>query len=146
MVPAAASQLAQRCGRSKEEGKTVANKFVLKGSGVEVDYTAGITPGLVALVYKAGAFERTFKSADIKVESTGLGQMVSVSLLRTVDTGGERFGFFLPQIDVPKGQTAPFNTVGIYETFSGPDSIPHRPSTWRCIEMSGTAQTVIIPL
>jgi hypothetical protein len=23
---------------------------------------------------------------------------------------------------------------------------PHRPSTWRCIEMSGTAESVIVPL
>jgi hypothetical protein len=33
------------------------------------------------------------------------------------------------------------DTVGIYETFSGPNSVPHRPSTWRCIEMTGTAQS-----
>jgi hypothetical protein len=36
--------------------------------------------------------------------------------------------------------------VGIYETFSGPDSVPHRPLTWRCIEMTGTTQSVIVPL
>src|SRR6516225_3099659 len=63
-----------------------------------------------------------------------------------IDTGGERFGFFLPFIDVARGQTAHFNSVGIYETFSGPNSVPHRPSTWRCIEMTGTAQSVIVPL
>ena len=79
-------------------------------------------------------------------EDTGLGRMVSVSLIRSIDTGGERFGFFLPFINVDRGQTAHFCTVGVYETFSGPDSIPHRPSTWRCIEMSGTAESVIVPL
>jgi hypothetical protein len=47
---------------------------------------------------------------------------------------------------VARGQTAHFHTVGIYETFSGPNSVPHRPSTWRCIEMTGTAQRVIVPL
>jgi Sigma-70 region 2 len=51
-----------------------------------------------------------------------------------------------PSIDVPSGETAHFHTIGIYEMFSGPDSIPHGPSTWRCIEMSGTAQNVIVPL
>jgi hypothetical protein len=122
-----------------------ANKFVLKGAGVEVDYTIGVTPGLPALVYKAGAFQRTFKTDQIKSDDTGLGELVSIALLLTVDTGGQRFGFFLPFIDVPKGQTAHFYTVGVYETFSGPDSVPHRPSTWRCIEMTGTAQSVIVP-
>ena len=84
--------------------------------------------------------------AAIKTDDTGLGELVSVSLLLSIDTGGERFGFFLPYIDVPSGQTAHFHTVGIYKTFSGPDSVPHRPSTWRCIELSGTAQTVDVPL
>ena len=72
--------------------------------------------------------------------------LVSVALILSIDTGGERFGFFLPLIDVAHGQTAHFHTVGIYETFSGPNSVPHRPSTWRCIEMTGTAQNVIVPL
>jgi hypothetical protein len=123
-----------------------ANKFVLKSSGVEVDYTIGATPSLPALVYKAGAFHKSFKPAEIVSEDTGLGRMVSVSLIRSIDTGGERFGFFLPFINVDRGQTAHFHTVGVYETYSGPDSIPHRPSTWRCFEMSGTAESVIVPL
>ena len=123
-----------------------ANKFVLKGSGVEVDYTIGATPSLPALVYKAGAFHKSFKPAEIVSEDTGLGRMVSVSLIRSIDTGGERFGFFLPFVNVDRGQTAHFHTVGVYETYSGPDSIPHRPSTWRSIEMSGTAESVIVPL
>jgi hypothetical protein len=123
-----------------------ANKFVLKGSGVEVDYTIGITPGLPALLYKAGAFHKSFTSAQILSNDTGLGELVSVSLILSIDTGGERFGFFLPFIDVPRGQTAHFCTVGVYETFSGPDSIPHRPATWRCIEMTGTAESVIVPV
>jgi hypothetical protein len=122
-----------------------ANKFVLKGSGVEVDYTIGANPAFPAFVYTAGAFQKKFKPAEILSEDTGLGEMVSVGLIQTIDTGGERFGVFLPAIDVPPGQTADFCTVGVYETFSGPDSIPHRPSTWRCIEMTGTAQSVIVP-
>jgi len=123
-----------------------ANKFVLNGSGVVVDYTIGANPSFPALLYKHGAFHRDFTPAQIESDDTGLGQLISVSLLLTVDVGGERFGFFLPFIEVPSGQIADFRTVGIYETFTGPDSIPHRPSTWRCIEMSGTAQTVIVPL
>ena len=99
-----------------------ANKFVLKGSGVEVDYTIGANPAFPALVYKAGAFQKNFKPNEILTEDTGLGQMASVALILSIDTGGERFGFFLPLIDVARGQTAHFHTVGIYETFSGPNS------------------------
>jgi hypothetical protein len=123
-----------------------ANKFVLKGSHVVVEYTIGGNPSFPALTYTDGAFQRSFKPDTITTDDTGLGELVSVPLVISIDTGGERFGFFLPSIDVPSGETAHFHTIGIYEMFSGPDSIPHRPSTWRCIEMSGTAQNVIVPL
>src|ERR1700730_17662568 len=99
-----------------------ANKFVLKGSGVEVDYTIGATPSLPALVYKAGAFHKSFKPAEIVSEDTGLGRMVSVSLIRSIDTGGERFGCLLHFINVD--QTAHFHTVGVYKTIA--DRIPFR--------------------
>ncbi len=67
-------------------------------------------------------------------------------LARSIDTGGERFGFFLPQLDVPPGQSEEFRTVAVYEAFSGPGSIPHRDPSWRCIELHGTAQTGIVEL
>ena len=123
-----------------------ANKFVLKGSHVTVEYTIGGNPSFPALTYTDGAFQRSFKPDAIATDDTGLGELVSVALVISIDAGGERFGFFLPSIDVPSGETTHFHTIGIYEMFSGPDSIPHRPSTWRCIEMSGTAQNVIVPL
>src|SRR3954447_6988178 len=37
-------------------------------------------------------------------------------------------------------------TVGVDETLTGPDTAPHRPTSWRCIELHGTAQTVIEPV
>jgi len=124
-----------------------ANKFTLKHHQVEVDYTIGATPGLPALIYRDGPSTlKSFTAAQITTDQTGLGTLVSVALVMSVDTGGERFGFFLPQLDVPRGQTEEFSTVGVHESFSGPDSIPHRDPSWRCIELQGTAQTVIVPL
>jgi hypothetical protein len=127
-------------------GETMAaNKFVLKHHQVEVDYTLGATPGIPALVYRDGSSApKSFTTAQITTDQTGLGTLVSVALVTSVDTGGERFGFFLPQLDVPRGQSEEFRTVGVYDTFSGPDSIPHRDPSWRCIELHGTAQTVIV--
>ena len=123
-----------------------ANKFVLKHHQIEVDLTLGATPGLPALVYQDGSSpQKNFTAAEITTDQTGLGTLVSVALATSIDTGGERFGFFLPQLDVPRGQSEEFRTAGVYETFSGPDSIPHRDPSWRCIELHGTAQTVIVP-
>ncbi|MGZ3357402.1 MAG: hypothetical protein ACXVBO_21490 [Isosphaeraceae bacterium] len=124
-----------------------ANRFILKHHEVEVDYTIGLTPALQALIYKDGSsVEISFKPTEITTYETALGTLISVPLLTTVDTGGERFGFFLPQLDVPSGQSEQFNTVGVYERFGGPDSIPHIAPSWRGIELHGTARTVIVPL
>jgi len=123
-----------------------ANKFVLKHHQLEVDYTIGITPGLPALIYNDGPDVKTFQTSEITTDETALGSLVSVPLVKTIDTGGERFGFFLPQLTVPSGQTADFYTAGVYEKFSGPDSIPPRPPSWSSIELHGTAQTVMVPL
>ena len=124
-----------------------ANKFVLKHHEVEVDYTIGATPGLPVLVYQHGSdTPRTFTDAEITTDETGLGTLVSVPLVISVDTGGERFGFFLPQLDLELGQSEDFHTVGVYEKFSGPDSFPPRAPSWRCIELAGTAESVIVPV
>jgi hypothetical protein len=130
-----------------------ANKFVLKHHQVEVDYTpvdpvlgTTSTSGLTVLVYRDGSSAtKSFSAAEITTDQTGLGTLVSVTLATSIDTGGERFGFFLPQLDVPTGESEEFRTVGVYERHSGPDSIlpdsvPRQPS-WRCIELHGTAQT-----
>jgi hypothetical protein len=88
----------------------------------------------------------TFTDAEIITDETALGTLVSVLLATSIDTGGERFGFFLPQPDVPDGESGHVQTVGVYERFSGPDSIPRLPASWRSIELHGSAQSVIVPL
>jgi hypothetical protein len=113
-------------------------KIVLKHQQVEVDYTLGATP---ALVYQDGSPPaKSFTASQITTDQTGLGTLVSVALVLSIDVGGERFGFFLPQFDLAPGQSADFHTVGVYERFSGPDSLPHREPSWRCIELHGMAQ------
>lgn len=123
-----------------------ANKFVLKHKHIEVEYTVGITPGLTALSYHDGSTVKQFTSNEVTVEETGVGQLISVALIKTIDTGGERFGFFLPnQLDVPREETKTFHTVGVYWKFGGPDSVNVVPS-WRCVELQGKAQSVVVPL
>jgi hypothetical protein len=127
-----------------------ANKFVLKHHQVEVDYTpvdpvAGATSGLPVLVYRDGrSAQKSFTAAEITTNQTGLGTLISVALAASIDAGGERFGFFLPQPDVPVGQSEEFRTLGVYEKLTGPDSIPTSDPSWRSIELHGTAQTVIV--
>lgn len=126
-----------------------ANKFVLKGDDVEVSYLVGADPSLPALVYRADLTIRQFKPDEIRIDCTGIGRMVSVALSVTVDAADAEavwFAFFIPAVEVSPGKMAEFNTFGAYETFAAPDSIPRRPPTWSCIDLRGTAQTVIVPL
>ena len=79
-------------------------------------------------------------ATEVRTEETALGSLVSVPLRTSLDTGGERFGFYLPQITITRGQSAQFRTAGVYEDFGGPDSVPPRPSSSRSIELYGGAR------
>ena len=80
----------------------MANKFTLKGHGVEVEYRIGITPGIPAFIYKDETISKDFPSTAIQTDQTDLGNLVTVPLEVTVDEGGTTFSVFLPTFDVPK--------------------------------------------
>jgi hypothetical protein len=124
----------------------MANKFTLRGYQIEVDYTVGGNPSFPALTFRRGAASKSFTPAEIRTEATALGALVSVPLVKTIDTGGETFAFVLPEIDAPKGQTANFTTAAFLERFSGPASVPRRLPRWEAHVLEGTAQSVIVPL
>ena len=124
----------------------MANRYLLQGNGVHVEYTIGGNPGFTALTYTEGGNTKNFTPAQITTENTGLGTMVSVPLVLSIDTGGTRFGFFLPEVQVALGQSISVTTVGVTETFSGPDSFPHRATTWHCVHLHGKAEEVIVAL
>jgi Domain of unknown function (DUF1843) len=84
---------------------------------------------------------RTFTAAQITTNQTGLGTLVEVPLKTTIDTGGIHFGFFLPAAPVTPGGSVSVTTIGVTETFSGPDSVPHRPTTWQCVALQGTERS-----
>jgi|SRR6516165_3846968 hypothetical protein len=124
-----------------------ANKFVLKGCGVEVDYTIGVTPGIPTFIYKDEKISKDFPSSAVHTDMTELGNLVTVALEVTVDAGGITFSVFLPTFDVPRGKTVDFKTIGIYKEVRGPVILPAQQTvTWRTIQMEGTAETVIVPL
>jgi hypothetical protein len=123
-----------------------ANKYTLNGGGIEVIYNIGIGVSFTALTFKEGSVTKEFKGAQITTTRTPLGELVSVELERSVDTGGSSFGFFLPVVEAAQGQKVRVTTLGVLFTFSGPDTVPHRPTTWHGVHMHGTAETVIHPL
>ena len=124
-----------------------ANKFILKGHDVRVDYTIGVTPGIPAFIYKDKKISKDFPSSAVHTDKTELGDLVTVPLEVTVDEGGTTFSVFLPTFDVPKGETVDFKTIGIYKEVRGLVILPAQQTvTWHVIQMEGAAETVIVPL
>ena len=122
-----------------------ANKYVLTGQGISIDYTLGGNPSFVALSLDDNGVLKSFTPAEITTAQTALGTLVSVPVRQTIDTGGTVFGFFLPVVQVAVGGTVAVTSIGIFATFSGPDSFPHEPTTWQCVHLSGKAESVILP-
>jgi hypothetical protein len=63
----------------------------LRGHHIEVDHTIGGNPSVTALSYQKRSFSKTFKPGEIHADPTVLGSLVSVALVKTIDTGGELF-------------------------------------------------------
>jgi Domain of unknown function (DUF1843) len=107
--------------------------YTLSGGGIQIEYKVG-----GSFFFTQGGTTKTFTAAEITTDQTGLGELVSVPLVLTIDTGGSRFGVFVPVVELMLGQSAPVTTIGVTESFSGPNSIPRRPTTWQCVALQGT--------
>jgi hypothetical protein len=125
----------------------MANKFTLSGHQVDVSYTIGANPSFPALTYQDETISKDFLPNAIHTDPTDLGNLVTVALEMTIDSGGTTFSVFLPTFNVPRGQAVEFKTIGIYKEVRGPVILPAQQKvTWRTIQMYGTAETVIVPL
>ncbi len=123
----------------------MANHYKLSGHGIELTYTIGGNPALPALTVTDNGLTQHYRPEEITVDLTDLGTMVSVPLTASTGGGGVRFGFFLPAVTVEPGQRAAVTTSGIIQIYSGPDSVPHRPSTWSCVHLHGIASQLAGP-
>ena len=124
----------------------MANKFTLKGRDLEITCTIGANPSFPTLNYRYGAVAKSFAPQQIHIDETMLGQLITVTLQLTVDTGATTFSLCLPTLDVPLSDSIDFTTIGIYKEARGPMLVPKRQITeWRSVHLYGIAQTVLVP-
>jgi hypothetical protein len=127
----------------------MANFYALEGPDVKITYRQGATRGLIVLTYDDAArdIHEGFRFDQIDTVQTPLGSMLTVTIRMTIDSGATLFSFFLPEINVPGEQTVGFNTIGVYKDISGPIVIPREVKiAWCSIQLSGSAQNIIVPL
>lgn len=97
------------------------NQYHLQGGGISVSYfPEGFGPvqggGVSRFTYQDAHQSLTFNGDEIRtVDVPDLGTLVSVSLVRTTDTGFTSFSLLLPHVVLPArvGATAPIETQGI---------------------------------
>jgi hypothetical protein len=99
------------------------------------------------LTYTDPKGTKSFFGAGVRVETVGIGTLVTVTLEMTIDTGGTDFSVLIPAIELADAKSKQaFSTDGVTTVFKGPDSIPRSPAeSYEFIHMTGTAESVIIP-
>ncbi|SEA68076.1 hypothetical protein SAMN05216411_1193 [Nitrosospira multiformis] len=128
-----------------------ANFFTFTGENVKVTYRIGGNPGFIALTYDDTAnplmgLNEGFKPAQIDTVQTPLGIMVTVVIRTSIDTGSTSFSIFVPDINVPYGQSANFTTIGVYKDVRGLIIFPKDLQiTWSCVQFAGEAESIFIP-
>ncbi|BAW79510.1 hypothetical protein TAO_0140 [Candidatus Nitrosoglobus terrae] len=137
----------------------MANFFSLKGKDLDITYRIGGNPSFISLIYKTPNTREVFRPTQIEKVKTPLGSMITV-LISTIeplaekaanvaeqsdwDDWGRTFSVFLPDICVPLDKSVKFNTIGVYKNVGGPITTSGPEVHWSCIDLEGTAQTVLV--
>lgn len=131
---------------------TAPNHYQLSGGGISITYLPVGAGGLSVLQYQDSQRTLNFRGDQIRrVSVPDLGNVVSVTLTMTVDSGSTTFSVLIPQTSLPNvtGSSAHIQTEGIttVHRFSllpvvdlGQDEI------YTVTTLRGTASSVIIPL
>lgn len=116
------------------------NLFSLNGHDVSVTITLGGIDGKPSVSYHDSAHVLQFTGDQVTVEETGLGRLVTVTTVRTVDVGSTTFTVVLPALDLAGGNDR-VTTIGVttrHRTTLG--AIGHgQLTTYTVFQLEGTA-------
>jgi hypothetical protein len=133
------------------------NQFHLQGGGITVTYfPQGFGPihpgGAARLIYQDATRSLNLTGADVRQVQVpnGLGTVVTVTIVQTVDVGDTTFSVLIPEVVVPAhpASSTPVTTVGIttiHRIFAGAIGHAQR-ETYTTTCLSGTAATGILPV
>jgi hypothetical protein len=127
-----------------------ANRFVLKGEGLEITYDETTIAGPPQLTYQVvqGVHSRTFSGNELssKGSDIGIGTLVTVTLEVIPDDKSTLFTLLIPTINLTGTNEVHFETLAIYTTvrdsFIGPNGVSGALQSYQCVQLEGTAQFV----
>ena len=87
--------------------------YDLSGKGIHVSFTTANIAGKPVFSYHDAHQTKTFTGDEIKIETTVIGEMVTVFLLRTIDGPSTSFSVLLPGVRLPPSNIANITAEGI---------------------------------
>jgi hypothetical protein len=122
------------------------NLYVLSGGSIHVTYTTTGFDGKPHFTYTSPFVTHTFTGDQIKTEPSVLGTLVSVTILKTVDSGSTTFTVLIPRINLNAGEALAVTTEGFttHHRFSiFPPAMHGQLDTYGVITLTGNAQHVL---
>ncbi|MEK0083962.1 hypothetical protein [Benzoatithermus flavus] len=120
--------------------------YRLAGGRLHVTYATTGIAGRPSLTYRDGTRTLRFTGNQIRVQDTELGQLVTVTLRLTVDTGSTTFTLLLPHVNLETSTSARIDTIGIttMHRFSViPSFRQGQADLYGITRLQGTAQLVL---
>lgn len=111
--------------------------------------TVGFPQGPPRFSYQDASQSLAFSGTEIQIVDTEAGQIVSVVLRLTVDSGSTTFSLLVPRVNLPDGHPTPISTDGItaIHRFSiAPGLLKGQLDHYSVTPLTGTASSIIVPL
>jgi len=122
------------------------NLYELTGAGgIQITYTPSDSNGKPDLVYVDATRNLSFNGDQVAIQSSPLGSLVTVFLLRTVDSGSTTLTVLVPGVNLATTASQPIKTVGIVteNLFSILElHTPRQTQVYSVIELEGSAQLI----
>lgn len=121
-----------------------ANLFTLTSDNAQITYSTSGIDGRPHFSYQRGDAPLNFTGDEIRTTTSELGQLVSVSILKTVDQGYTSLTLLLPDINMADQYSQDFSTLAIItKHLSGIRPFQHGArATYEVLNLQGTAQFV----
>ena len=121
------------------------NQYQLTSDGLQITYTPSNDNGQPQLGYQGSHGNLTFTANDIRSEETVPGTLITIFLVRTVDTGSVTLTLLLPGVNLAGTTEQPIQTIAIetQNLFSILDRNKARQTqTYQVYNLQGTAQYI----
>jgi hypothetical protein len=122
-----------------------ANLFDLAGGGLKISYSSSSFTGKPQFQYHFGDQDLNFTGDEIEVTQSNIGELITVTIRKSVDANFITFTLLLPEINVDGPETE-FSTIGI-ETLHhflavAPNLVKGPRETYKVHRLEGTARAV----